>query len=150
LAPDALFKLGVADVDFDSWKVWERGAPDVAVEIGSRSDEADEDWEEKLARYRKVGLKELVRFDPLSTVPRLRVWNSLEGDLVERRVERESAASMVIPYFWVVLAGADGAALRLSEDAKGERLVPTPDERAEQAEAELRKLRAEVDALRGA
>lgn len=163
LAPDAFFKLGVADVDFESWKVWERGAPDVAVEIASRSDEADEDWEEKLARYRKVGLKELVRFDRLTSEPRLRVWNRVDGDLVERKVEDESAASAVIPYFWVVVTGIDGAALRLAEDAKGERLAPTPDERAEreakhaeletrraeQAEAELKKVRAELAALRG-
>ncbi len=155
VAPDAFLKLRVDDADFDSWKVWERGAPDVAVEIASRSDGAEEDWEEKLARYRKVGLKELVRFDPLASEARLRVWDSVDGDLLERRVERESAASSVIPYFWVVVTGADGAALRLAEDAKGERLAPTPEERAErereraeEAESELLKVRAELEALR--
>jgi hypothetical protein len=101
----------------------------------------------------------------------------VDGDLVERKVEDESAASAVIPYFWVVVTEIDGAALRLAEDAKGERLAPTPDERAEreakraeletrraereakhaeletrraeQAEAELKKVRAELAALRG-
>src|SRR5262245_55685629 len=42
LAPDAFVKLDVAHSTFRVWKTWLRGAPDVAVEVVSDSDEGDE------------------------------------------------------------------------------------------------------------
>jgi hypothetical protein len=77
------------------------------------------------------------------------VWETVDGDLVERRLEGEAAASSVIPYFWVGVTTAQGPTLRLAEDAAGERLAPTPEERASTAEAELERVRAELAALRG-
>src|SRR5688572_4093503 len=52
LSPDVFVKLEVADRPFGVWKTWERGAPELGVEIISASDQRDDDWDEKLARYR--------------------------------------------------------------------------------------------------
>jgi hypothetical protein len=54
LAPDAFVRLGAPDELFDSWKVWERGAPEVAVEIVSASDCGDAVWARKHARYQRL------------------------------------------------------------------------------------------------
>jgi hypothetical protein len=43
LAPDAFLRLDAPNELFRSWKVWERGAPDVAVEVLSAIDERDRD-----------------------------------------------------------------------------------------------------------
>src|SRR5579859_5934111 len=62
-APDVYVKLGVHIPDISTWKVWERGAPELAVEILSASDRERWSWEEKLERYHELGVRELVRFD---------------------------------------------------------------------------------------
>ena len=52
-------------------------APDLAVEIISPNEGDGVAWEEKLARYHDVGVKELLRFDPEeSEGQRLRAWAS--------------------------------------------------------------------------
>jgi Uma2 family endonuclease len=145
LAPDILVKVGRPDEDFDTWKVWERGAPDIAVEIASRSDAPEMAWEEKLARYSKVGLKELVRFDWRAPTTSLRIYDNVEGDLVERSMDSDEARrSGVLPYYWVVV----GCMLRLAEDAAGTRLLPTYEERAQaeaqRAQAEAQRAQAEA------
>ncbi|MBX3223267.1 MAG: Uma2 family endonuclease, partial [Labilithrix sp.] len=63
LAPDGAVKLDVPQHAFDSWKSWRRGAPELAFEILSPSD-SPERWtfEEKLDRYRALGVGELVVF----------------------------------------------------------------------------------------
>ena len=53
LAPDAFVRLGQPDTKFKTWKVWERGAPELAVEIQSDSDHG-EPWEAKLRKYPKL------------------------------------------------------------------------------------------------
>jgi hypothetical protein len=91
LAPDAFVTLGVPDHDFDSYLAWEDGAPALAFEVLSTSD-SPERWtfEEKLRRYRALGVRELVTID-LDAPPgqRMRVWDRLEHDLVERVIEGE-------------------------------------------------------------
>src|SRR4029079_18770800 len=63
LSPDVFVKRGAAEESFDNWKIWERGAPDLAVEIVSASDRRDSDWAEKLVRYQASGIGEVTRFD---------------------------------------------------------------------------------------
>jgi Uma2 family endonuclease len=82
LAPDAFVRLGAPDELFDSWKVWGRGAPHVAVEIVSGSDASEAVWARKLRKYHRLGVCEVVRFDPEGG--ELRIWDYVEGDLVER------------------------------------------------------------------
>ena len=137
LAPDVFVRLGAADHSFESWKTWRDGAPQVAVEIVSRSDAGELAWEEKLARYHELGVDELLRFDPdAGEGARLRAWDRLEGDLVERVVAADRMPSTRLGGVWTVAATADlAAALRLaSEDGT---LWPTPEENAERRVAEL-------------
>jgi Uma2 family endonuclease len=146
LAPDAFVRLGEPDHPFRSWKVWERGAPQLAVEIVSESDERERDWEDKLEKYRRLGVSELVRFEPESQAP-LRIWDSVGHDLLERQLSGASAPSRCLPGFWLVVEQPEtGLALRLSHDERGERLYLTPAEHeaeARRAEAEARRAEAE-------
>jgi len=133
LAPDAFVRLNLPDAKFRTWKVWERGAPELAIEILSDSDDS---WDKKLQKYARIGVQELVSFDPESPSFTLRVWDRVESDLVEREVSDQSAASNVLPGHWVVVRDAThGPVLRLSNDPAGSSLFPTPTE----AEAEARR-----------
>jgi Uma2 family endonuclease len=140
LAPDAFMRLGEPDHLFRSWKVWERGAPQLAIEVISDSDERDTDWDTKLQRYRRLGVQELIRFDSEASDPSrvLRIWDAVEGDLAEREVTGSAAQSRVLPGHWVLVHDpALGPTLRLSHDALGANLYQTPSERMRQLEAEL-------------
>jgi Uma2 family endonuclease len=129
LAPDVFLRLGIPDHDFDSWQTWVKGAPELGVEIISRSDQAELPWEKKLERYEETGVSELLRFDPDDAEgERLRVFDRIEGDLVERVVEGDVAPSRVLlGLTWVVApAGGHEVALRLRR-ADGT-LVPSQNE----------------------
>jgi Uma2 family endonuclease len=140
LAPDAFVRCGEANDLFRTWNVWERGAPHVAVEIVSESDEAERAWDEKLERYRRLGVSELVRFDPADADQPLRVWDLVTGELLERQLSERRAHSRYLDGFWLAIDQPDtGLSLRLSLDERGERLFPTL---AEQ-EAEGRRAEAE-------
>jgi Uma2 family endonuclease len=86
-------KLDVPDTAFGSWKTWEcGGAPDLAVEIVSPNEGDGVPWTDKLASYHELGVKELVRFDPEAREgERLRVWDRVQGDLIERAAGRDRA-----------------------------------------------------------
>jgi Uma2 family endonuclease len=145
LAPDAFVRLGEPDHLFRSWKVWERGAPQLAIEVISDSDERDSDWDAKVHRYRRLGVQELIRFDPEAAEPAriLRIWDAVEGDLAERDLIGSAAPSRVLPGHWVIMQDqALGPTLRLSHDERGEALYQTP---SEKAEAHVRKLEAELN-----
>jgi hypothetical protein len=153
-APDAFVKLGVPDTLFDSWKVWERdrGTPDLCVEILSPSDTREKlTWEEKLERYFALGARELVAFDADAPVgARLRAWDRIDDDLVEREIVGESTPCATLGAHWVIVPSREPggedlpAALRLARDPRGAELVPTGPE-AEKAAAEADKAAAEAD-----
>ena len=112
---------------------------EIAVEIISDDDRAPEVWSAKLQRYRQMGVAELVRFDPESVSDaKLRVWNRVDGALVEREVHGSGAPSLIQDMDWV-LAPADGfeLALRIATGEESRQLVLTRAE-ARQAEAEAR------------
>ncbi len=138
LAPDAFGKLGASNEPFPIWKVWERGSPELAVEVWSDSD--GDAWETKLERYHQLGVKELVLFEMEAPEgERLHVWERIDDDLVERQVALDATPCATLGMFWVVRSAAGlPTALRLAHDAAGARLVPTPDEAemaAERAQA---------------
>ena len=139
LAPDLFVRLAESRDDFDNWKTWERGAPELGVEIASPNERP---WEEKLADYHEAGFVEVVRFDAdASAGARLRVWDRLEGDLVERVVEGDRTQCSVLGGHWVVApVGAYPVGLRLEDP--GGALWPSPEEAAVQADA----LRARAEA----
>lgn len=153
LSPDLFVKLGAREQSFDIWKVWERGAPDIAVEIVSASDHRDADWGDKMARYLASGIGEVVRFDPLDRKQPVRVWDRIEGDLVERAPESTRLRECVaLGLWWVVVSSAEyGPQLRLARDREGRDLLPTPDEdrmRLAEQLAEERKARSAAEHAR--
>jgi putative restriction endonuclease len=149
LAPDVLVWVGAPDRPFSSWKVWERGAPHLAIEVISSTDQRDRHWEKKLAAYQRSGVLELVRFHPEDAQTPLRLWDRVEGDLVERRVSRsELERSDLLGSFWLVEPSTElGLMLRLCRDSAGRERLLT-DEEAHRAEAEAH--RAEAEAHRAA
>jgi Uma2 family endonuclease len=143
LAPDVYVKDTPRGERVRSWKTWERGAPDVAIEIVSDSDSIPSDWSAKLDDYQALGVRELVRLDLLDdTEPSLRVWDRVDGRLGERLVEEGRAASLVLDLHWVIAPlGSLPRALRL-ESGDPPVLVPTAHE-ARQAEARARQVEAQ-------
>lgn len=142
LAPDAFAKLGEPHATFRCWKTWLRGAPEVAVEVVSDSDEGEEPWNLKLGRYRAAGIGEVVRFDPDDAERPIRVWDHIDGDLVERERSHDGVYECApLGLFWVAVAHpAFVRMLRLARDRAGADLLPTPEE------AELAKERARAEA----
>jgi hypothetical protein len=135
LAPDAFFKRGVPPTMFPSWKTWEHGAPELCVEVLSPSDTEEVlTLETKMERYRSLGVEELVLFDTDAPIgKRLRVFDRIEGDLVERLVEGETTPSVVLSVlgtpvsFVVAPAPVVGDALRLQRH--GELVLVDAEER---------------------
>src|SRR5690606_9491012 len=148
LAPDVFLQLGTPGPEITSWKTWERGPVDLAIEISSRSDAPDEPWASKLKRYHGLGVRELLRFDHTSEQRPLRLWDYVEGDLVERKLRGVTARSRVLGLWWVVVPKQQwGPLLRLAHDEAGTQLLPTAIEveiQARQAEAEACKAEAEA------
>ena len=138
LAPDAFVTLDAPDHDFDSYLVWEEGTPQLAFEVLSPSN-TPERWtfEQKLRRYHALGVRELVTFHIEAPVgQRLRVWDRLEHDLVERVVEAErtpcltlGATLLIAPV--AVDPGLDYPdCLRLARNVDGSDLFLTSEENA--------------------
>jgi Uma2 family endonuclease len=156
LAPDAFVRLHRPSDDFPSWKTWERGAPELCVEIASRSDAPDPPWDEKLEKYLELGAKEIVRFDwRAEEGGRLRAWDRVDGQLIERVVEADRTACLTLGLHWVVVGypeQADLPCLRLARDDIGTDILPTRSETeamratAEASRAEAEAKRAEAEA----
>jgi Uma2 family endonuclease len=153
LSPDVFVKLGVRETWYRSWKTWEQGGvPELAVEIVSSEQEEEPKWEEKFSRYHELGVRELVRFDPEGAPGhRLRVWDRVDEDLVERKVEGDETPCLTLRFTWVVLPVERAAAALRLRDADG-RLLPTDAEmkraereRADRLEARLRALGHDPD-----
>jgi Uma2 family endonuclease len=132
LSPDVFVRLGTPQTSFGSWKTWEQGGvPDLAVEIVSPNEGDGIAWEDKLARYHELGVKELVRFDPEEPEGRrLRVWDRVREDLLERQLARDRAPCLTLGLNWTVCSVEEQpVGLRLV-DSQG-LLLETPEERAE-------------------
>jgi Uma2 family endonuclease len=143
LAPDVFVGLQIPDEEFSSWKTWERKTPELAVEIVSPSDTPEGPWKEKLERYHELGVKELVHFD--AEAPhgqRLRIWDRVDDNLLEREVEGDRSPSEVLDFWWLVVDDeALGCALRPARDPAGNELLPSPMELEARARRELEEER---------
>jgi Uma2 family endonuclease len=153
LAPDLFVRLGLKDEIFASWNTWERGTPELAIEIVSEFDKRDSTWDDKIGRYRELVVQDLVRFDPDSPEgTRLRIWDRLENDLVERAIVADRSPLVMLGLHWVVIVDSELIAVpRFAKDAAGKDLLPTREEgelaerRARQAaERRVAELEAEL------
>jgi Putative restriction endonuclease len=89
-APDAFVKLGTPWAPVKSWRTWERGVPELCIEVLSPDEFEKLTLEEKLARFLSMGVPEVIAFDPDGTPgERLLAWDRIQGDLIERKVEDE-------------------------------------------------------------
>jgi Uma2 family endonuclease len=147
LAPDAMVRLNVPDAQFKTWKTWEEGGvPDLAIEVVSDGDRHGEKaWSEKLSDYRAIGVKELVRFDPAAPESkRLRVWDRVREDLVERQIGEDRTPCLALGLHWVVCPVEDEpVGLRLIDDEG--RLLEVPEEAEARHAAEARTREAEAE-----
>ncbi len=158
-SPDAFVKLKVPAELFEVWKVWKKGAPELCVEILSPSDTEEKlTLPEKLRRFHTMGVSEVLAFDVDADVgTKIRAWDLVQGDLVERMVEGERTPCLTLGLWFVVAPYEDEcrpvnslpAALRLSRDAEGKELLLAPDEKA-RLEAHREKARAEQEKTRAA
>jgi len=136
----------------------------------SDNDRRHEDWSEKVGRYHALGVLELVRFD--ADAPegkRIRIWDRVGEDLVERRLHGDHAESPTLGLHWVVAPIEGGlVGLRVARDPEGRDLVLSPLETTasrlettasrletatadlDDANARIRALEAELLARRGA
>ena len=145
LAPDAFVKIGVAWEHFKSWKTWERGTPELAVEILSNDTPERLTFKQKIDRYRSLGVSELVVYQPEQQ--RLRAWDRIDNDFIERVVVGQTTPCLTLELHFVLAPGMDlPVALRLARDPEGRSLLPTPEEseRAAKEDAlrEIERLRA--------
>jgi len=144
LAPDVAFRKGKRSRErLRSWKTWLLGAPELAVEIVSRSDEGEPSRDDKLSRYRQAGILEVVRFDAEDTERPLRLWDLFDGDLVERELDRPEALFCdALGVYWCVASDVElGPVLRLA--ARDGALLPTAEE-AERAQKEAERTAKET------
>ena len=147
LAPDVAFRKDKRRRErLRSWKTWLLGAPELAVEIVSRSDEGEPSWDDKLSRYRQAGILEVVRFDPEDAKRPLRLWDLFDGDLVERELGRPEALFCdALGAYWCVASDLElGPVLRLAAEATDGALLPTGEE-AERAQKEVERAQKEAE-----
>ena len=151
LSPDVIVRLGGPLELLPSYKTWVHGAPQLGIEIVSKTDRRDKSLPKNLERYRRAGIGELARFDPEKPKP-LRLWDFSDGNLVERDLaDPEAWRCDALAAYWVVVNDAVlGPMLRVARNAAGTELWVTPDEAEQAASAARDAERAALEAERAA
>jgi Uma2 family endonuclease len=146
LAPDCFVVFGIRPGHRDVYKSWVEGKlPDVVFEITSKSTQK-EDLEEKYRTYQDVWrVKEYYLFDPRSEHldPPLIGFRRARGRFQSIKPTDGALTSDVLG----IKLSRDGGRLTLRDTATGQELL-TEAERRAAAEAEVARLKAELDALR--
>jgi Uma2 family endonuclease len=146
VSPDVFVVKGVPKHQRPNYLLWEEGkGPDVIFELTSSSTKR-EDLVKKFGLYRDVlKVREYFLFDPLGDYldPPLQGFRLAKGDYVPIRPVHGRLPSKVLGLH----LDRDGKQLRLYNPLTGEWL-PTPEEAVQRAEAEVERLRRELDALR--
>ncbi len=147
VAPDVLMARGVAKWNRDTYMLWEEGVPPcLVIEVTSRSTK-DEDEGTKKRKYQRIGVEEMVLFDPYGEYLRP---NRLKGYRLEngryRPMRLEKDGSLVSRTTGLVLR-PEGLRLRLVDTVTGERL-PWREEIEEALRAEAAARRAAEERLR--
>jgi Uma2 family endonuclease len=146
-APDAFVKLHRPGHLFETWQTWKHGAPELCVEILSPSDTKEKlTLNQKLKRFHVMGVSEVIAYNADGEPGRrLRAWDMVDGDLVERVVDDERTPCLTLD-LWFVLAPCEAenlpAALRLARGPTGP-LLPTVEEQLRDAQAERQREQAE-------
>ncbi len=97
VCPALFVCLGSPDELFEDWHTWERGAPQLALEFEVPGRPAEVSLATMLARYNRLGLRELYHFSPEGTPgSRLRAWERCGSELLERSVVNERCFSPLL------------------------------------------------------
>ncbi len=157
VAPDIYVLPGVPlSPRVGSWKIWETGkAPSFALEVVSQ--DVDKDYLIGPPKYDRMGVAELVIFDPdfreSNQRVRWQVFRRIKGrGLVKvEATNGDRVRSRVLGCFLRAVGDGAEVRLRLGTGPTGETLFPTDEEAREQAEAERdeeRAAREQVEAER--
>ena len=147
VAPDVYVLPGVVPGKaIGAWKVWETGCvPSFALEVVSQ--DVDKDYLTSPAKYARLGVEELVVFDPeyrLSPARfRFQVFRKSKRGLV--RVEATNAdrvKSKVLGCHLRAVGVDDDCRVRIATGFNGETLFPTDVEAKQQAEAAAKQAEA--------
>jgi Uma2 family endonuclease len=148
LAPDVFVVRGIPKRERLNYLLWEEGkGPDLAIELTSKSTRR-EDQSTKSDLYRDVlHVSEYFLFDPLAEYlkPPLQGFRLMNGEYTSIEPDAERLPSLVTGLHLEAL----GKSLRLYSPELG-RVLPTPLERAMEAEAEVERRRNELETLRRA
>ena len=87
------------------------------MEIVSEWDASERSLLAKIEQYRELGVNELLRYDPEGVAgSRLRGWDRVQGDFVERAIDGERTPCLTLGLTWVLAASdADPLSLRLAD-----------------------------------
>lgn len=149
VSPDLLVVKGVPKGQRRSYKIWEEGkGPDVIIEVTSKSTRSEDNFSKYNLYERVLRTPEYFQFDPTGDYlsPRLRGYRLTRGKYQRIKETRGRLHSVELG---LDLVDEDGQ-LRLYNPLTGERLM-TPEELDEahrRAEAEIARLRAELESLR--
>ena len=147
ISPDVYVLPGVAlGTAIGAWKVWEMGCvPSFALEVVSQ--DVDKDYLTSPAKYARLGVEELVVFDPDYTLSptrfRFQVFRKSKRGLI--RVEATNAdrvKSKVLGCHLRAVGVGDNRRVRIGSGFNGETLFPTDAEAREQAEADRERAEA--------
>ena len=146
VSPDVFVVRGVAKGLRPNYLLWKERPLDLVIELTSKTT-MTEDIEEKYNLYvEKLGVKEYFLFDPEEDYlnPSFQGCRKVRGKFRPIKPAGGRLPSDVLKLH----LERDGTQLRLWNPVTGERL-PTPAERAADAEAEVERLRRELEQLRG-
>lgn len=156
VAPDTFVAFGVPNSERRSWFTWKEGkGPDVVFEFTSKGTQEEDRWRKK-GLYEWLGVKEYFLFDPLDEYlsPRWQGFRLIDGAYTPILLVNGQLRSEVLG----LTLGSEGNMLTLAETKTGERLLPPPEllnayhaeaDARRAAEAEVARLRAELERLKG-
>jgi Uma2 family endonuclease len=147
VAPDVLLARGVAKWDRRFYRLWEENTPSLVFEITSKKT-ADEDEDFKPKLYERLGVMELVLFDPYGEYlePRLQGYRLARGQYRPIPPNRDGSLDLQTTGVTVL---PEGERLRLVDTASGEKLLWN-DEIEEARQLEAAAHRSEIVARRAA
>jgi len=104
VAPALFVHLGGPDELFEEWKTWERGVPELALEIVTSHLPPEVAADVLLERYLELGVRELAWFAPEKEAGRrLSIWDRTDGKLVERHADGDCSACAILGATWQVV-----------------------------------------------
>jgi Uma2 family endonuclease len=157
LAPDVFVALGVPRRERRIYKLWEEGkGPDLIIEITSRSTRDEDLLDKKLLYEQTFMVREYLLYDPIEEylVPSFQGYRLVEGtyEPIEMQEGRYTSHTLGLEF------RSEEGALRVYDPVSGKRLLAPAEAyeahrqaeaRATQAEAEIIRLRAQLEQIIG-